>query len=355
MTAIIGCSEFLQEEIPKDSPLRTYVDMISTSADRAANLTRGLLAYSRKQITHRKVLSLNETVKKIEGLITIFIGEGIELILALDERDLRVMADSNQIEQVVMNLVSNAKDAMPDGGTLTIHTGARELGRDFFAMYGSGEPGTYAVVSVKDTGTGMDAVTREKIFEPFFTTKGVGKGTGLGLSMVYGVIQKHNGFIDVQSVPGGGSTFSFYLPLVSGEREDSGMTAELPVRGGTETILFAEDNGEVRAFVSSLLRKSGYTVIEAVDGDEAVEKMARNRDGIRLFLCDLGMPKKSGNVAVEETRRIRPDLKVIFMSGHPDEVIQEKGIIVDGFKFISKPVSPRELLRSVRSVLDAEH
>jgi|Deesub1362A_J573_1020465.scaffolds.fasta_scaffold00073_30 PAS domain S-box-containing protein len=352
LTAIIGYGEFLQDAIEEGSPLRAYVDMIQASAKRAAGLTQGLLAYSRKQAVHLRQTDLNEIIRKVERLLLRFISENIELRILLADEVLPVMVDTNQIEQVLMNLVTNAVDAMPDGGDLIISTERREIDSDFVRTRGYGKPGVYAVLSVSDTGTGMDKKTKEKIFEPFFTTKDVGKGTGLGLSMVYGTVKMHNGYIDVQSKPGKGTTFRVYLPIVNTEVKKLRTSSVSPLKKGTETVLLAEDDAEVRRLIKTLLEKSGYTVIEAVDGEDAVRKFMENKDDIQLLLSDIVIPKKDGKKVYDEIAKIKPKIKVLFMSGYTGEVMYEKGIIREGLSFVSKPVSPKELLGRVREILD---
>lgn len=351
LQAIIGYGELLNDAL-KDNPLRTYSSVILSSAQRASGLTQGLLAYSRKQLIERKLVSLNEIIKKVEGLLPRFVGEDIDFRVILVTGDLIVNADSKQIEQVLMNLATNAKDAMPYGGVLTIRAETVSMEAKFMQAHGYGEPGMYALISVKDTGIGMNEKTRSRIFEPFFTTKGVGKGTGLGLSMVYGIVKAHNGFIDVQSAPGQGSTFNIYLPASKIELERVQSFAEPPPRGGSETVLVAEDDTEVRKLINVLLEKAGYNVIEAVDGQDAIEKMRKDEKRIQLLLCDVVMPKKNGREAFDEIIKIKPDIKVLFISAYTDDIIHEKGILAEGLHFISKPILPGELLRRVRDILD---
>lgn len=352
LQAIIGYGEILENALDKDNPLRTHADAILSSAQRAADLIKGLLAYSRKQVIQQKLFSLNEIMKRVEGLLSRFIGEDIDLRIMLTDDDLLVNVDSNQIEQALMNLVTNAKDAMPDGGTLTIRTDSVVIDDEFINTHGYGDKGIYALISVRDTGIGMDERTRDNIFEPFFTTKGVGKGTGLGLSTVYGIVKGHNGYIDVSSVPGGGTTFNIYIPAIRANIEEEESRAEPPVRGGTETILVAEDDAEVRNLISTLLKKSGYEVIETVDGEDAIEKLRENEGRIQLLICDVVMPKKDGKEVYYEMMNINAGIKALFISGYTDDIIREKGILAEGLAFVSKPILPRELLRSIRDVLD---
>jgi CheY-like chemotaxis protein len=241
---------------------------------------------------------------------------------------------------------------MPEGGTITITTGIMDLGNEFIRTYGYGKPGTYIVIAVTDTGNGMDEKVRDRIFEPFFTTKEVGKGTGLGLSIVYGIIKSHNGYINCSSRPGHGTTFTIYLPVANThllEREPS--SSPVP-RGGTETILLAEDDPEVRALSTTFLRDFGYTIIDAENGEVACRRFREHQDAVRLLLFDVIMPKKDGKEAYDEIRLLSPDIKILFMSGYSTSTIVSKGIAGQGVNFIQKPISPEALLKKVREVLD---
>ncbi len=280
------------------------------------------------------------------------IGEDIDFKTILTGSDLIVMADSGQIEQVLMNFISNARDAMPDGGLLSISTELIEVDSEFIRAHGYGEPGMYALGTVSDTGTGMDEKTKEKIFEPFFTTKEAGKGTGLGLSIVYGIIRQHNGYINVYSEPDKGTTFRIYLPLVKAAAEVNKPVELAEPAGGTETVLLAEDNAEVRKITRSVLEAFGYTVFEAVDGEDAVNRFMKNKDSIELLIFDVIMPLKSGKDAYEEILRVRPDINVLFLSGYTIDIVSNKGIFAEGLNFISKPVSSNNLLSKIREILD---
>jgi len=353
LTAIIGYGNILKMKLEQESPLLPYTDQILASAERAANLTQSLLAFSRKQVINPKPVNLSETTASIEKILLRIIGEDIELKTILSGmRDLRVMADAGQIEQVLMNLAVNARDAMSEGGTLTIETGLEELDMDFLKIHEYGKPGMYAMLTVTDTGHGMDEMTRQRIFEPFFTTKEVGKGTGLGLSMVYGIIKQHSGYINCYSEPGTGTTFRIYLPVIESETEKAKKEEHITLSGGTETILLAEDEEEVRKLMKLVLEETGYKVIEAVDGKEAIEKFRENKDRITLLLLDVIMPKINGKGVYEEAKKIKPDIKALFSSGYPADFIHKKGILEEGLNFISKPASPHELLKRIREVLD---
>ncbi len=352
LTAIMGYSNILQMKMDEgDDSLRSYVDAIIISSKRAAALTRGLLSFSRKQIMNPVLINLNDIVSGSEGLVSRTICEDIKFTVRLTDKDLPIMADSAQIEQVLMNLVTNACHVMLKGGELTIRTEIMEMDDSFVKHYGYGAPGMYAFMSFTDTGTGMDEETRNRIFEPFFTTKEVGKGTGLGLAIIYGIIKQHNGYINVYSEVDIGTTFKIYLPLI-GEKIKPDKWAEAPVTGGTETVLVAEDDEAVRSSLKLILQEYGYTVIEAGDGTEAIEKFIENEEKIQLLLLDVVMPGKKGKEVYEEIKKMRPDIKTIFTSGYTEDIIHTKDIIEQDLNFVSKPISPNNLLRKAREVLD---
>jgi two-component system cell cycle sensor histidine kinase/response regulator CckA len=352
LTAIFGYGEIIKMAMKPDDPHHAALDQIMGAAKRAADLTQGLLAFSRKQVLNIKPTELNSVVRNVEKLLLRLIGEDVDLSTQLAGEDLIVMADAGQIEQVLMNLATNARDAMPEGGALTISTAVIELGADFAGTLGYGKPGEHALISVSDTGCGMDAQTREKLFEPFFTTKKPGKGTGLGLAIVYGIIKQHYGNITVYSEPGKGSTFKIYLPLIAPQTEDVHAEAEPLPRGGTETILLAEDDRTVREMITSVLTHSGYRVINAADGQEAIGRFTEHADDIDLVVLDVIMPKKDGRDVYDAITPIKPDVVVLFISGYAADILQRKGIYGDGIEFVSKPVSPREILRKIRYLLD---
>jgi PAS domain S-box-containing protein len=352
LTTIIGYGKLLYEEMIADDPLKHNVEMIIASSDRAANLIQSLLTFSREQIIKLMPVNLHKIVKKVEKLLLRVIDEDIELKVILTDKDLVVNVDSGQIEQVLINLATNARDAMPGGGCLTISTELVELDEEYLKRYNYGKPGEYALISVTDTGAGMDSRTRERIFEPFFTTKEVGKGTGLGLSMVYGIIKQHNGYINVYSELGKGTTFKIYLPVIELEVKEIETAIPTAPAGGTETILLAEDDKEVRNLIKDILQKFGYKVIEAVDGEDTIKKFMDDKDKIQLLILDVIMPKKSGKEAYAEIKNIRPDVKALFTSGYAAETIFKKGLFEEGIHLVSKPLLPKELLKKVREVLD---
>lgn len=266
------------------------------------------------------------------------------------------MADVGQIEQSLMNLVTNARDAMPDGGNLKIRTEVMEMDDAFIKLHGYGIAGRYVHIAVSDTGMGMDENTKLRVFDPFFTTKEVGKGTGLGLASVYGIVKQHSGYIAVDSEPGKGATFNIYLPVIESEaeqeeREDSKIHTPFS-EGGTETVLLAEDDPEVREIVRTVFERAGYRVIEAADGEDAIVKFMEHKDSIKLLVSDLIMPKKNGKEVYEAIRKVMPDMKALFVTGYDDNVIGKIDIQKGKFGYLTKPVSPVELLRKVRELLD---
>jgi two-component system cell cycle sensor histidine kinase/response regulator CckA len=354
LTALIGYGNLLKMKMKEDDPLRLYVDHLLTSSERAASLTQNLLAFSRKQLIKFEPYKINTIIRDAERLLNRLLTEDIELKIILFDDDLTILTDITQMNQILLNLATNARDAMPQGGTITIETKGVELGKDFYFFHGKGESGKYIRLSVSDTGYGMDDKTKEQIFNPFFTTKEVGKGTGLGLSIVYGIVKQHNGLIDVQSIPGRSTTFYLYFPVANPQDvEEKAMEPVLKnAPNGKEVILIAEDNTEVRQLTKEVLEGSGYTVLEARDGWDAIEKFAQNKDTINLVILDVVMPKKNGNEAFNEIRKIREDVKALFTSGYTGDIVLGKGIQDNAFNFIPKPVSPYELLKKVRLVLD---
>ena len=334
--------------------MRPLLEQIVTSATRAADLTKGLLAFSRKQILDSRPVGMDEVVLDIQKMLGRIIREDIDFRTIVPDVMLTVHADKGQMGQVLINLVTNAVDAMPDGGELTIRVQPYTMEAHFIEKHGFGKPGEYACVSVEDSGIGMDEKTREKIFEPFFTTKAPGKGTGLGLSIVYGIVKQHNGFITVEAGKEIGTTFRVYLPLV-GPQVCETVSEEPPDYAlvcGRETILLAEDDEIVREMNEIALSEAGYRVITARDGEDALIKFMENRDAIDLLVFDVVMPKKDGKMAYEEIKRLHPGMKALFMSGYTRDIIVRKGIPDDDFFFISKPFKPYELLRKAREILD---
>ncbi|HXX57511.1 MAG TPA: PAS domain S-box protein [Thermodesulfovibrionales bacterium] len=352
LTAIIGYASLMERRLGTESPFRHYVDQILNSAQQSANLTSQLLAFSRKQIISPKETDLNELIRGMEILLKRLIGEDIECKTDLTDMHVTAMVDRGQIEQVLLNLCTNARDAMPRGGVLSISTDVLELDDGSRRTYDLNSSGRYAVITVTDTGKGLDEVTIQKIFEPFFTTKEIGKGTGLGLSIVYGIVKQHNGNITMQSEPGKGTTFKIFLPLIASPTGTARKERVVTPRGGTETILVAEDDEAVRILTSHILREAGYAVIEAVDGDDAIMKFRENKETIKLAICDVVMPKRSGKEVSDTIRTIKSDIRVLLASGYTADIISAKGIGEEGLDFISKPITPSNLLGKVREVLD---
>jgi PAS domain S-box-containing protein len=354
LSAIIGYGSLIQVKTGDDAQLAHYATEVLAAANRAANLTKSLLAFSRKQIIDPKPLILNDVIGNIEKLLLRIIGEDIEFKTFYTEEKLTVMADRGQMEQVLLNLATNARDAMPEGGMLTIRTESTSLDDAFLRIHGYGKPGPYALVTVADTGIGMNRNTRDRIFEPFFTTKETGKGTGLGLSIVYGIVKQNHGYIDCNSEPGNGAVFNIYLPLILPSSDKIEPAAALSAKKGSETILMAEDDEYLRRLNRSVLEEYGYRVIVARDGEEAVQLFRDNKDAVRLLVLDVIMPKKNGKDAYDEIRKMAPEVKVLFTSGYTADFVSTKGINEPGRYFLPKPASPTALLLKIREVLDAE-
>ena len=352
LTAIIGYASILQAEA--NTQQRGYVEQILHSAEKASHLTQGLLSLSRKQLLKARPTNLHESVKGIEKLLSKIIGEERELRTRFANEPLTVLADEVQLEQILINLATNARDAMPYGGTLTIETMRSELDQRYCETHGYGVPGNYALISVTDTGIGMDEKKRERIFEPFFTTKEEGKGTGLGLSVVYGIIKQHNGYINVHSQPGRGTTFKIYLPLITAEEKKKRPAGSSALPQDAGTILLAEDDTDVRNLSRWALEEFGYKVIEASDGAEAIRAFTENKDKIQLLLLDVVMPYKNGVEVFNEIRKLKPEIKVLFISGYPADLLHKEDVLETGLHFVAKPVSPRNLLREVNGVLETE-
>ncbi len=353
LTTIIGYANLVEMKLGPEDPLRQHMGEIISASERAAKLTHSLLAFSRRQISNPVPTDLNDVVRDVEKLLRRLIGEDIELRIVLPEEPLTVMADPGQIGQVLMNLATNGRDAMPEGGIFTIHADVQEMKEEVARLHGLSEPGVYAVLRVSDTGTGMDDATRQRIFEPFFTTKALGRGTGLGLAMVYSIIKQHRGNINCYSEPDVGTTFTIYLPLSSSVLQEQEREELAALLAGTETILLAEDDEAVRTLARTVLEEFGYRVIMAADGDEAVELFQKNDEDIDLVILDVIMPKKNGREAYAEILRIRPNTKVLFMSGYTADIMHHRGIIDPDLPFIPKPAPPRELLKEVRKLLDS--
>ena len=354
LSAILGYSHLILDEVEEDDPVHKYAEEIMAASKRATVLTQSLLTFSRKQPVSLTVIDLCEVIKGNEAFLRRLIREDIELKINCSGEPLHVLADQRQIEQVIMNLVANARDAMPNGGKLSIETLSVTLDQEFVETHGYGTAGAYSLFSVSDSGYGMDKKTQSRIFEPFFTTKVQGKGTGLGLAMAYGIIKKHDGFIHVYSEPGVGTIFKIYLPRVQAtaqvvklEKQEVALLC-----GGNETILLGEDDDALLRLSTTVLKHYGYRVIEAVDGQDAVDKFIEYGDSIHLVILDAIMPKKSGKEACQEMRIVRPDLKTVFVSGYARDIFVEGNALDENSIFIQKPIAPNDLVAKVRGLLD---
>jgi CheY-like chemotaxis protein len=352
LTVMKGYSELMLDELDTADPLRTEVDEIKKAADRAAALTRQLLAFSRQQVLAPKILDLNSVVGNMDKLLRRLLGEDIDLFTVLEPGLARVKADPGQLEQVLMNLAVNARDAMPSGGKLTVETANVDLDENYTRDHASVKPGSYVMVAMTDTGTGMSDKVKSRIFEPFFTTKEIGKGTGLGLSTVYGIIKQSGGYIWVYSEVGIGSTFKVYLPAVDAPAEIPAATTQQPARRGSETVLLVEDEDGVRALMRQVLHKHGYNVLESRHGGEALLMCERHSGKIDVLLTDVVLEQMSGRELAERLIKVRPEMKVLYVSGYADDAIVHHGELNAGVAFLQKPFTTEALARKIRYVLD---
>jgi PAS domain S-box-containing protein len=352
LTIINGYSKMTLNRLTAKDPLRDTLEEIHKAGRRAAALTQQLLAFSRKQVLQPRLLDLNAVVSGIKSMIERLVGEDVELRVELHLNAVTTRADPHQLEEVLMNLAVNSRDAMPHGGTLTIRTSSVEIDAGYVALHPEARVGRYAVLAVTDSGVGMKEETRRHIFEPFFTTKEVGKGTGLGLSMIHGIVEQSGGFIELSSEPGIGATFRIYLPGVEGAADD-GMSEAGPAPGGRETVLVVEDQAEVGKYVSAALRTFGYQVIQVESAAEALAVCQRESERIDLVLTDVVMPNFSGPELAGWLKDLGPAIKVLFMSGYTDAAIVHRGFLEAGVEFIQKPFSPDQLAVKVREVLGA--
>lgn len=354
LTAITGHSEMCLRRLTPDNSFYHHIDQIKKAGDRAAGLTRQLLAFSRKQILQPEVLDLNHIVIELSKMLQRLIGEDIDLRIQLGAELGKVKADPNQLEQVLMNLVVNGRDAMPKGGKLTVETSNVHLGEEFAENHMSVPPGKYVMLAVSDSGCGMDTQTQARIFEPFFTTKEVGKGTGLGLATVYGIVKQSEGSIWVYSEVGRGTTFKIYLPFVDGRvAEVVAGTEDGELLRGAETVLLVEDEEVVREMATEILRDCGYHVLEAHHPNQALTLAAEYEGEIHLMLTDVVMPSMSGRELAEQLMPLRPDMRVLYMSGYTDDAIVHHGVLEEGTAFIAKPFGIDSLALKLRETLDA--
>jgi len=353
LTVITSYSDLLLEDLAPGDAKRDDVEQVRKAADGAAALTRQLLAFSRQQVVEPRVVSLNTVVEGLQKILRRVIGEDIDLAITLAPDLGAVRADVGQLEQVLMNLAVNARDAMPTGGRLTIETANVEHDPDYARDQEAAAVRRFAMLAVSDSGCGMDEATKARIFEPFFTTKEPGKGTGLGLATVYGIVQQAGGFIWVYSEPDQGTSFKVYLPEVDATAERPTAVPGARVPGGTETVLLVEDAAAVRAVTKQVLERQGYKVLEAADGEAALQLAQRHRGPIDLLLTDVVMPRLSGRELAGQFARLRPDTRVLYASGYTDDSVVRHGILESGTAYLQKPFSPESLARKVREVLDA--
>jgi signal transduction histidine kinase len=352
LSVILSYSEMIGADLGPEEPLRADIEEIRTAALRAAALTKQLLAFSRQQVLETKVLDPNQTLAGMQKMLRRLLGADVELTILPAAGLGRVKADPGQLEQVVMNLAVNARDAMPQGGRLTIETSNVDLDDDYARDHPEVAAGAYVLLAVSDTGTGIDATTQARIFEPFFTTKEKGKGTGLGLATVFGIVKQSGGHVWVYSEPGKGATFKVYLPRVSGPADARVSQPPVSERApGNETVLLVEDDDQVRAVALGILRRSGYVVLEASNGGEALLICEQHGARIDLLLTDVVLPRMNGRQIAERLTSMRPAMKVLFMSGYTDDAILQHGVLDSGVAYLEKPITPTSLTRKVREVL----
>jgi len=357
LTAIRGYSDLLLLRLDANSPTRREVEEIHKAAERAASLTQQLLAFSRKQVLQPKSMDLNAVVSGMDKMLRRLIGEDVDLVTILTPDLWNVLVDPSQVEQVIMNLLVNARDAMPKGGKVTIETANVELDHQYARRHPVVKPGEYVLLAISDTGTGMDEETKKHLFEPFFTTKERGKGTGLGLSTVYGIVKQSGGYVWAYSEVGKGTAFKVYFPRYGDKASEAKdlASSNASLRGG-ETVLLVEDDEGVRSFVLQLLTMNGYRVLTAGNGEEALETAGRHRGPVHLLLTDVVMPKMGGRELAKSLEGRLPGIKALYMSGYTDDAIVRHGVLDPGIPFLQKPFTPERLLRKVREVLagDAE-
>jgi signal transduction histidine kinase/CheY-like chemotaxis protein len=352
LTVILGYNEMLRDHIREDPIGLDFTLEVLQAAERASALTNQLLAFSRRQVAMPRVLDLNQVVRHIDRMLRRIIGEDVELQLRLAAEVSPVKADPSHIDQVIMNLAVNSRDAMPTGGSLTIETADVQLTEEYAGRHLGLAAGSYVMLAVSDTGTGMDALTKSRIFEPFFTTKEKGKGTGLGLSIVYGIVKQNGGEVLVYSEPGKGTTFKIYLPIATGAADESrSSVAETDAIAATETILLVEDEHQVRNLTRAMLARRGYRILDASSAADALALARDTAKPIDLLLTDIVMPQANGWELATEIRAVRPGIKVLFMSGYTDSVVVKQGILRAEMPFIQKPFTAAALHNKVREVL----
>jgi PAS domain S-box-containing protein len=354
LTVINGYCDMLLRDAAEDDPVREALEEIRTAGERASALTQQLLAFSRKQMTEAKPMRLNDMVAEAERMIRRLIGEDIDVVTKLSPEPAVIMADRGQMNQVLMNLAVNARDAMPRGGRLTIETGSAEVDDLYVALHPEAKAGLYATLSVSDSGVGMSPDTLQRIFEPFFTTKATGRGTGLGLATVYGIVKQRGGWIRVYSEVGKGSHFQLFFPRAERTEAEPDSLPDNAGQRGSETLLVVEDQAEVRHLTLAILRKHGYKLLEAADGASALEICAEYQDPIHLLLTDVVMPGMNGRELAGRLLELRPGLKVLYTSGYTAEAIGREGVLEHGVAYLPKPFSITDLTAKVREVLDSD-
>ncbi|WP_456408436.1 PAS domain S-box protein [Caldithrix abyssi] len=353
LTVIEGYIDLLKNKLDENASINSYINQMKKATERAVSLTRQLLTFSRRQVVQPKILDINKTIQELSKMLNRLIGEHIELITNLDPKIWRIKIDPSQIEQVILNLVVNARDAMPEGGELIIETEQIKLDRSYNRFHPDVRPGDYVVINVSDTGMGMSEEVQQRIFEPFFTTKEKGKGTGLGLATVYGIVKQHNGHISVYSEVGKGTTFKIYFPAIKARTSSEVEESERKhLKGRGEQILVVEDEYLVRELICDTLRNLGYNVLEAANGEQALRVYQENADTIELILTDLVMPVMNGRKLARILKRENPDLKILFMTGYDDNAISKQGMVTEDIDYISKPFSPNKLAKKLEEIFE---